>query len=358
MSNTSTEIYSVIEVSPDAIYLSLQFIVDLIRHYLLSVVILAGIAANIVSIVIFVRCRHKDSASVVYLTMLSVSDCGNLVVYTIFYWIDDGLKAITGDRWYFAIRGNSHMGCKLLRFVLDMCRFLSAWIIVAFSIERCIAVWFPLHVVRWLTKRRRAITCCTLVATAGISNLPTLTHFGIITRYFGTDTEITCFFDTRGMSKLTKTFLFFGNITVKNYLAPCIAIVALNVIIIAGIMNTRRSKILQQRSGNQDMRATVNLLIVSTIYFILNIPYVIIWSGLEFAVFPYSARRYLYSIGHFTTSLTVLNYCTNFVIYCKSLDYYRQEVKLLLSYCCKKEKDMGKPSKVLTDNSNGTNSSS
>jgi hypothetical protein len=58
------------------------------NKYILGVV-MVGIFGNILSIVVFVRCRHQDRVTVTYLTPLAVADLGTLI-YGIFAWIVTG----------------------------------------------------------------------------------------------------------------------------------------------------------------------------------------------------------------------------------------------------------------------------
>ena len=302
------------------------------------------------SVVIFVRCRRKDSASVFYLTFLSVVDLFNLVLDTAFFWIEDVVDEFSDGAMAASTRTASSAACKYPRFAFDTCRFLSAWIIVAFSVERVIAVWFPMKTAALLTRRRRACTGALLTAVALLSNVPILVYVDI----FDDGVSKKCHYITAGMTPLQKSALLFGNLTAKSFLLPCLLLCALSALIVAGILRNRRSAVQSTKDYGRERRAAVNLLLVAALYCALNLPYVVVWTSYDYHFRYYSTnfRRAVLDVGDLCTSLTVMNYALNFVIYCSSLDFYRVEMVRLL-FCLRRRGKGGKPARA-ADGRNGT----
>ena len=254
-------------------------------------------------------------------------------MHTCLFWIEGGLEELSGGVVKISVKNASTGACKYTRFLFDTCRFLSAWIIVAFSVERSIAVWLPMRAAILLTRKRRLMTAISLLAFAMISNVPILVYFDI----FDDGVRRKCHYVTAGMAVGQKFALLFGNLTGKSFLLPCVLICVLSAVIVAGILRHRHTAVTSTKNWRREIRAAVNLLAVAAVYFVFNMPYVVIWTlynyinfFVTFEDYPISYKRALLNIGDFCTSLTVMNYALNFLIYCSSLEFYRAEMRRLL----------------------------
>lgn len=106
------------------------------------IVIVIGILGNGVALRVFVSRRMRKMSASLYLACLAVSDSCVLVTYVLVEWLDRGL-----DRWPGALRLNltAVRGvCQGYVFAAYAFRFMSAWFIVAFTVERYLGICRPL----------------------------------------------------------------------------------------------------------------------------------------------------------------------------------------------------------------------
>jgi hypothetical protein len=186
------------------------------------------------------------------------------------------------------------------------------------------------------TGRRAAIACLLLIAL--LTNIPILVYFNI----FVEKGTVKCFYDLRGFDSWAQFVIVFVNITAKCFALPCVILIILNILIVIGIYKSKKSVgIVLYKKHTTEKKCLVNLLIVSTVYVILNLPYVILWTYYNIENFFHDLKAYrpeeiqmLHSIGNFCTSLTVMNYSLNFVIYAQSLDYYRASLARIVRSSC------------------------
>jgi len=135
----------------------------LFRYYT-PVIVLFGLVGNVLSVIVFLnRKLRKLSSSYYYLIALGISDTcfllGTLVPWLTF------VKVNIYNRNYF---------CQFFMYISGMCNFLSVWFVVAFTVERFIAVLYPLHRKSVCTLKRVKIILGTLIATSIVFNIPYL----------------------------------------------------------------------------------------------------------------------------------------------------------------------------------------
>jgi hypothetical protein len=130
---------------------------------------------------------------------------------------------------------------------------------------------------------------------------------------------------------------------VSSQIIPCCLIFTLNILIGLGIRHSRRKIKLgtdeELRRYKRDLRCIVNLLVVSTVYFIFTTPRSVLWLYTDIITFvvskydPSITQQYMskmYEISIFGDMLNMFNYSLNFVIYGVSLNYYRQTIKAII----------------------------
>jgi hypothetical protein len=76
-------------------------------------------------------------------------------------------------------------------------------------------------------------------------------------------------------------------------------------------------------------RCVINLLSITTVYLILILPYVSIWStyfysdGIDFKNTDQYGKMVLVELTSFAYMFNMINYTVNFIIYVRNLDYFR-----------------------------------
>lgn len=138
-----------------------------------------GIIGNVLSILIFLSPRYRRQSSHFYLLSLALSDLCFLIINL----IEDTFRnhnALYNSRINILDR-SPNIICIFVQYARNGTRLLSSWIIVSFTIERLLVVFYPL---------KRAIICRRKIARfvvfflfvlSLLSNINVPFHYGIIT---------------------------------------------------------------------------------------------------------------------------------------------------------------------------------
>ncbi|XP_044582329.1 neuropeptides capa receptor-like isoform X2 [Cotesia glomerata] len=111
------------------------FLLELFHQYYIPSIIFLGLVGNLLSCVVFLNTHLKMRSSSYYLAALATTDFSFLVTLMV-VWLNFKInwKVFNEDGW-----------CEILVYVSAVCSSLSVWLIVAFTVERFIAVQYPLH---------------------------------------------------------------------------------------------------------------------------------------------------------------------------------------------------------------------
>lgn len=112
-----------------------------------------GTIGNVLSILVFFRTKMKKLSSSYYLAALGASDTGYLFLNFV-QWLN-----VLGINIY-----NRDIVCQLFTFLSSTFCVLSVWFVVAFTVERFIAVLYPLKRQTMCTVRRaKSVLICLIV---------------------------------------------------------------------------------------------------------------------------------------------------------------------------------------------------
>lgn len=129
--------------------------------YYTPLLTVTGTIGNIVSVLVFFRTRLRKLSSSYYLSALCISDTGFLLV-NFLLWLS-----------LFNINIYNRNGCcQLFTFLSGFCSALSVWFVVAFTIERFIAVIYPLKRQTMCTVKRAKSVLIGLIIVSAIHSLP------------------------------------------------------------------------------------------------------------------------------------------------------------------------------------------
>ncbi|UJR29960.1 hypothetical protein I4U23_017507 [Adineta vaga] len=137
-----------------------------------------GIIGNILSILIFLSPRYRRQSSHFYLLSLALSDLCFLIINL----IEDTFR--NHNELYHSriniLDRSSTIICILVQYARNTTRLLSSWIIVAFTIERLLVVFYPLK--RAIICRRKIARCVVLLLFLAciLINFNVPLHYGII----------------------------------------------------------------------------------------------------------------------------------------------------------------------------------
>jgi hypothetical protein len=320
---------------------SIRLAISFFQAYITMTLVCVGIFGNVLSMVIFTINKKRDMVSAQYLRVLAVSDSGMLILVGLRNFIAKGVSYAFGNDVGFDVLVEFTAACKIFRYLEQVCMFLSAFLIVLFSVERVFAVWMPLRMVSMFTTRRRYTSIATLIIMTALMKSHVLVYFDT----YATNSYSNCWYALE-MPEILKVGLVMYDL-VPNQVMPCFLIFVLNIVICAGIKRSSGQVKVeddeQLRRRRRDTRCIVNLLVVSTVFFIFTTPQSILWFYTDIATFilakhdPGITEQHLgtmYEISRFSDSLGMFNYCLNFIIYGVSLNYYRESV--IDIFCCRK----------------------
>lgn len=132
---------------------------------------------NLLSCVVFLNTHLKMRSSSYYLAALSVADFGFLATLLL-VWLNSsiGVQVFNKEGW-----------CQALVYISSVCSFLSVWLIVAFTVERFIAIQYPLHRPRMCTVARAKAIVTGLAVVALLSHLYSFVTAGIVKQSDGSE---------------------------------------------------------------------------------------------------------------------------------------------------------------------------
>ncbi|XP_047524715.1 rhodopsin, GQ-coupled isoform X2 [Pieris napi] len=314
--------YDTFENQTDFDEAATQFVNNLYLYYTPILTILGSIG-NLLSVYVFFISKLRLQSTSQYLSALAVSD-------TVFL-----LQLLAP--WLSAMRVTSIFFtggfCQVFVYLSYVSCCLSAWLVMAFTIERFVAVLYPLHRNAWCTVRRARNVIVLLTAGAAMVNLPVL-RFAIPSRN-------DCNIDKRYLVYAARFNLVD---TMLSFTVPLSMIVLMNVWIIVGVYRiekTRQQMMRSQSAGQQRMRptgvlaspgsqqhVTRMLLIVSSVFVFFNLP-----------AYVFRMIAYAYNLGsaHLVGRWSALqqlavmffhsNFGINFMLYCLTGQNFRRAVR-------------------------------
>jgi hypothetical protein len=159
-----------------------------------------------------------------YLAALSVADFGFLATLLL-VWLNSsiGVQVFNKAGW-----------CQALVYISSVCSFLSVWLIVAFTVERFIAIQYPLHRPRMCTVARAKAIVSFLAVVALVSHLYSFLTAGIVKQQDGTEL---C-----DMPEESREIMRIINIidSLVTLIIPLILIVVMNAMIAKNLLEFRK----------------------------------------------------------------------------------------------------------------------
>ena len=319
----------------------------LVYVYLTPIVLIIGILGNSLSLNVFLSKNMRGMSASAYLAALSASDLSTLIFYVTVEWLRRGIVYIYPETQMAFLEYNGF--CQILMYLSYVSRFLSSWLVVAFTVERYIGVCHPLrrrHIcTRSSTRRIIAAIClsaCILVLYKPI--LSGVYHSADGTQYCTSDKHF-------GFTSFVLDSTFAVTIT----LIPFVIITVLNILIVRTLFRTnRRHNNCATMTCNKKMKSgmvirteesiiklefTFILLAVSFFFIAFNVPYFTIWFR-NFIYNTYITQQnkasiedieYWQGVLYVSRTIFYLNYCINFFLYSITGTYFRKEVKYLFS---------------------------
>ena len=283
---TRGEDYNYTYYYDDATRSDLQRTVRYLNIYLQPIIIIIGLLGNATSFAVFVGGGLRHLSSSVYLAALAVSDSGFLISLLISW-----LNYVNIDLYHF------NGWCQTFNYLTFVFSFLSVWFVVSFTVERYIAICYPLKRQEMCTSKRAIVVVCTLSVLAALMYSFYLWTAEVI--YFSNGSQ-RCWHQSKYFDLLT-TFNYVD--TAVTFLIPFVTILIMNIKIgysisrfykqttlmrinegsgmcgsgsTVGSKHRRRenSGATGSNTGRQQsqLKITKMLLLVSSIFLLLNLP--------------------------------------------------------------------------------------
>lgn len=168
--NHSLDTIFEMEEESDSFCTSLYFLLDFCHLYYIPSIILLGLVGNLLSCVVFLKTHLKLRSSSYYLAALATTDF-SFLMSLLLVWLNStiGWKVFNNNGW-----------CETLVYVSAVCSSLSVWLIVAFTVERFIAVQYPLHRPHMCTVARAKTIILVLTILALISHSYSFVTAGVV----------------------------------------------------------------------------------------------------------------------------------------------------------------------------------
>ncbi|KZS12306.1 thyrotropin-releasing hormone receptor [Daphnia magna] len=169
----SSDNVTVVDSSTSALNVSTSFALalkclDFFNFYYLAVIIIFGVVGNTLNFLVFTRTHLKLRSSSYYLAALALADLGFLLTLLVVWLNHVGVDLF-----------NRQGFCQALVYTSSVCSCLSVWLTVAFTIERLIAVQYPLQRPYMCTVRRAKIIISVLSFTTLSGHIYSLFTAGI-----------------------------------------------------------------------------------------------------------------------------------------------------------------------------------
>jgi hypothetical protein len=187
-----------------------------------------GTIGNVLSILVFLSPRYRRQSSHFYLLSLALSDLCFLIINL----IEDTFRN-HNDLYHSRINildRSSSIICIFVQYARNVTRLLSSWIIVSFTIERLLVVFYPLK--RAIICRRKIARFVVLILffLSLLININVPFHYGIINVSNNLDDEETTICDI--LPKYRSIYMTFAISTMLTvYLVPMCIIGIVNMLI-------------------------------------------------------------------------------------------------------------------------------
>lgn len=238
-----------------------------LQHYYTPILVHLGLLGNCLSMCVFFGTKLRYASSSIYLGALAASDSGYLIIYFV-SWLTIVKIELFNQPGY----------CKFFTFLGHIFPFLSVWLVVAFTVERYIAVKWPLRRRSLCTVARARVVVISLTASAILLCSPIILFSKSST--------------ARNMTRcgLDENWAFWANAynisdTVITFVVPLTIIVIFNTLIARNIYKSdyiRRTMTIESSTSNENQnnsrdripqtKVTKMLLIVSSAFFCFNMP--------------------------------------------------------------------------------------
>lgn len=285
-------------------------------------ILVFGICGNLLTLLVMLRSRMSGNSTSVFLPVLAVADSIALVSGIIPEWLEMA--------HIIKLKGLHPWSCRAEKVIFYSSIDASIWTLLAFTIDRWLAVVFPLKKTSWCTERRAKIAVIVVICSSIGLNSHVLWTRGTVR---GLDRlknetwinhcgkpEPYAYFE-----KFIRPWIVFG---LANAL-PVVLICFCNTMIVNALIRIPRrdgAMGVRDRDKANVLQTTFMCLSASFLFLFCVTPSIIVLIGR-----PWWDERYWYDVVKAVANLlTHVNHSVNFLLYCVSGRRFREELISML----------------------------
>ena len=293
-----------------------------------------GIAGNLMSIVVLANRRMRSSTSV-YLIAQSVFDIIVLISLILFMALPSINQATHALETYSAFYPYLHPFAYPMALTAQTC---SIYTTVGFTIERYIAVCYPLKAARWCTPQKAQRAVLLIVLASVLYNIPRMLEYKTVL-YTNTDTNVTVaryVVTEMGANKVFRhVYFIYMHISVM-LLIPFAILTFMNTMLIRAVRRSHHTKGKVNQKQHKENNLTVMLIAVVIVFLICQLP------SIPDNIFMATLSADILSTPPFikltciASLLVIANSAANFYLYCVFGKKFRKVFcHLFCGYCCR-----------------------
>ena len=298
-----------------------------------------GIVGNLISICVFTSSKLRGSNGSRYSLAISIADIAVLLTYVLVEWFEHGLPVLLGPCKHWNPINFHDYSCRIFKLVSCAAQFIAAYIVVAFNVERCVAVKCPFESRMYINaKLSRWVIVCVVVAGFFVSLWkPFLSGL-----YYGldnsTDLPKICM---RNMDYDVLYFTFEAVFATLIMLLPVVILFFANMYLFSALVwkekPGQKLPTVTERERKIRWEFGAMFAIISVWFCVTNIWYYIMY----FRVYHSTNKEDLYDLHEHIAYKRVLqavyysNYCVNFLIFFFVGESYRNVIWSWLQRCRK-----------------------
>ncbi|XP_064637544.1 growth hormone secretagogue receptor type 1-like [Lineus longissimus] len=315
-----------------------------LTKYLWTIPVVLGVPGNILTILVARQKHNRKMSPCVYMTAMAVSDTAFLLDVT----------------WYYSLFYQGHLDAitdvKARKLIIEFHIFImftlakiSGLYLAAMSVDRLIAVRFPMAAIRLCTTKRAKVTVLLITIPIVLINI----HIFFVFKYvedLNSGVRIILYDDSvsGAVEKVFSTYM-----VIVGTGLPFSIILGANLLIIITVkrasferakLNSNTSRAEKEERNQQHL--TILLLFISFAYVVTTLPYRLYDPILKLpqikAIYDMTQQywKLRYTLGiFFTANLWFYNYAVNFYLYCiGGGKRYRDDTKAVIGQlfpCCK-----------------------
>ncbi|KAI0229930.1 Galanin receptor type 2 [Lamellibrachia satsuma] len=275
-----------------------------------------GILGNSLSLVVFWRLGFGRSPTNVYLSCVATADNCVLLLGLLPQWLKQ-----TG---FFVLQELCPIACKVRYFCTFTSGDTARWLLAVFTVERAVAVRFPLRSFRATRGRSVLALCMCVLGCACVKNAHLFWTRGAVVDADTGKLKWNCGWTPgyKHFESFVRPWIAFSVVSV----APLVVILISNAVIVRVLIDRQRMNIIMTNAERKFRQTTFMCIAVSVAFFVCVTPNfaLLIWRPYWKAAV--SDRSALYVTSAVSNLMLYANHSINFFLYCLTGKVFRKEL--------------------------------